>query len=122
MKVVIFGGRDFSNYETAIKVIEKIIDLPNCELIDGRATGADYLNVILSKKYMIKKHDFPADWKKHGKAAGPIRNKQMASFCDLGIGFWDGESAGTMNMYKELRRQGKGIYLFDYNGNNILGE
>lgn len=40
---------------------------------------------------------FEADWNKHGKAAGPIRNKEMVSESDGLIAFWDGKSRGTKN-------------------------
>lgn len=38
---------------------------------------------------------FDADWDKHGKAAGPIRNREMINEADELISFWDGESRGT---------------------------
>lgn len=43
---------------------------------------------------------FSADWEKHGKAAGPIRNRDMLkSGADLVIAFrMDGESRGTDDM------------------------
>lgn len=54
--------------------------------------------------------DCPADWKAHGRAAGPRRNAEMAEMIDphgdLAIGFWDGQSRGTWNMIKTLNRRG----------------
>ena len=41
---------------------------------------------------------FPADWDKYGKAAGFIRNEQMAQNADALVVFWDGKSRGTKNM------------------------
>lgn len=49
-------------------------------LIHGDAKGADRLSEIALKGYFHGGFEvlrFPADWDKHGKAAGPIRNKQM---------------------------------------------
>jgi hypothetical protein len=37
------------------------------------------------------------DWAKHGRAAGPIRNKLIISDADYVIAFWDGKSTGTLS-------------------------
>ena len=42
--------------------------------------------------------EFPADWERHGKAAGYIRNREMAQNADALVAFWDGESRGTKSM------------------------
>ena len=46
--------------------------------------------------YAVEKYH--ADWNRDGKAAGPIRNTQMAKVADALIAFWDGNSRGTQNM------------------------
>lgn len=38
---------------------------------------------------------YEADWGKHGKAAGPIRNSKMIADADALVAFWDGKSRGT---------------------------
>lgn len=47
-----------------------------------------------------------ADWKKHGKAAGPIRNRQMAEYADALVLIWDGKSRGSKNMLEEAQKRG----------------
>lgn len=56
---------------------------------------------------------FPADWKTHGKAAGPIRNREMAEAgADALLALWDGESKGTSSMIQEAVRAGiKHFYI-----------
>ena len=49
---------------------------------------------------------FPADWEHHGKAAGPIRNAEMAEVADALIAFWDGQSRGTKSMIDLAKRKG----------------
>lgn len=53
---------------------------------------------------------FPADWKQYGKAAGPIRNKQMLDEGqpDLVLCFHDDieKSKGTKNMYELAKARG----------------
>ena len=54
---------------------------------------------------------FQADWDRHGKAAGPIRNAQMAVYAAEEPGgalllIWDGKSRGSRSMLKEARIAG----------------
>src|SRR5690606_23597523 len=49
----------------------------------------------------------PEDWDKHGKAAGPIRNREMAQAgADLCLAFPLGESRGTWNCVNECKKAG----------------
>ena len=61
---------------------------------------------------------FPAEWDKYGKAAGPIRNEQMAKYAseaDRGIlvAFPVGESKGTRNMIKLARQYGLEVEVIE---------
>ena len=99
MKVIIAGGRDFDNYEKLKLVCDfTLVSSADIEIVSGGCKGADLLGERYAKEnnYPIKR--FNADWDKHGKAAGPIRNKQMSEYADALICFWDGESKGTKNM------------------------
>lgn len=54
---------------------------------------------------------FPADWDRRGRAAGRIRNREMAKHADALIAVWDGESRGTANMILEAHRAGLKVYV-----------
>lgn len=78
-------------------------------LISGDARGADtYADVIGQLLgFTIERH--PADWDTHGRAAGPIRNREMlASGVDHCIAFHDdlGVSRGTRDMVEQVERAG----------------
>lgn len=45
--------------------------------------GADRFAVVFAKKLDAKTLWFPADWKKHGRAAGFIRNTDIAKESDV---------------------------------------
>jgi hypothetical protein len=99
MKVIIAGGRDFNDYKLLCKVCDHMLqNQTEIEIVSGKAKGADALGERYAKErgYPIK--PFPANWKKFGNMAGPIRNEQMAVYGDALIAFWDGESSGTRNM------------------------
>jgi hypothetical protein len=59
---------------------------------------------------------FPADWDQHGKAAGPIRNREMAEYADELIALWDGKSRGTKNMIDEMLKVGKPVHIYPIMG------
>jgi hypothetical protein len=46
-------------------------------------TGADRFAVMLSEKYDTRCKWYPAEWKKHGRAAGFIRNTYIANDSDI---------------------------------------
>ena len=57
---------------------------------------------------------YPADWERHGRAAGPIRNEEMAEVSDALIAFWDGKSRGTKSMIEIARRKGLQVAVVRY--------
>jgi hypothetical protein len=78
MRLLVCGGRDFSDTESAYKVLDAMhralgIDV----LIEGNARGADRIAGYWARRNGVANLKFPADWGAHGKAAGPIRNQQM---------------------------------------------
>src|SRR5699024_491893 len=117
-KVVIFGSRDFDDYEYFAEKLEDIFyerDLKNIkvEIVEGGARGADRLARNFAHDNDTEYTTFPADWDKHGRSAGHIRNAEMAGYCDWGIGFWDGESKGTEGMIKQMKRLDKEVIVIN---------
>ena len=49
------------------------------------------------------------------KAAGMVRNAEMAKCSDALIAFWDGESSGTRHMINFARKRGLDISIIDLN-------
>ena len=69
-----------------------------------------------AKENNIPFKEFRADWGKHGRAAGPIRNQEMADFVKNGdcllIAFWDYESRGTRSMIEIAHKERIQTYIF----------
>jgi hypothetical protein len=59
---------------------------------------------------------FPADWNTHGKAAGPIRNRQMLKEGkpDVVLAFHEdlGRSKGTADMVRAAKAAGIAVKVF----------
>lgn len=78
--VIVGGSRSIGGmyYKTIRNYLDKRVeDFPDIELFVGDAKGADYLAEKWADRYWYVRHIFRADWEEHGKAAGPIRNKEM---------------------------------------------
>lgn len=98
MRICVCGGRDYNDREKLWRVMDtaKAI-MPNFTLIHGDAKGADSLADDWARHREINVERFPADWDKHKRAAGPIRNRQMiASGIDLLIAFPGGRGTADM--------------------------
>lgn len=107
MNLVVFGGRDFNNYEllkTTIESTKAFREGKITHVVCGMAQGADLLGKRWAEEQGLEVIKRPADWDRYGKAAGAIRNREMAEISDGGIGFWDGKSTGTNNMINNLKK------------------
>jgi hypothetical protein len=90
---LVTGSRKYSNYPELCKGISIIIDdlarqgAKEITFLQGGAPGADtkaveFINIVEKSVFKltgvkIRYKTFTPDWKTHGKAAGPLRNKQM---------------------------------------------
>lgn len=91
------------------------IDLLNITIINGKCkTGADKMGELLAEAMDYPIKYFPADWNKHGKSAGVIRNEEMAIITDRALIFWDGKSKGTKDMINRLIKHKKPFTIIDY--------
>lgn len=124
-KIIVAGGRDFDDYDMLYKKLNHLLrvydeywflpDLTTIELVSGGAKGADKLGEEFAEEELcVHSKVFPADWNKHGKAAGPKRNEQMAKYADVCICFWNGESKGTKNMIDNALKYGLELHVFRY--------
>lgn len=93
MRVLICGGRDWANPEKlpegyqhlaaemkqqSFDFLDELHEARNITVvIEGEARGADTIAREWAESRGITVEKYPADWKRYGKAAGPIRNKQM---------------------------------------------
>lgn len=110
MKCIIAGSRTIGDYPLLLKAIERS-GFSITEVICGEAIGVDKLGRQWAIANDIPIISMPANWNLHKKAAGPIRNKQMADVADACIALWDGKSPGTRNMIDNMIKQNKPYYL-----------
>lgn len=119
MRVLVCGGRDYNDYDYVRHVLYDFCDthgladneykMPNgITIIHGGAKGADHLADQWAVVNWVPIEEYKADWDKHGKAAGPIRNQQMLDTgVDYVIAFPGGR--GTEHMKKIARKAGVSV-------------
>jgi hypothetical protein len=111
VKVIIAGSRELNDYEF-IKSKIKETKFEITEIVSGGARGVDSLGERYAKENNIPVKVFPADWTKFGKAAGPIRNKEMADYGDSLIAFPVDGGRGTSNMIDTMRKLHKPVEVW----------
>ncbi len=107
MKLLVCGGRDYLDAELVGIVLDRIHkETPITLLIQGGAMGADSLARAWARRMGVENRTFEADWNKHGKGAGPIRNLQMLTEGrpDMVVAFPGGR--GTTNMVDQAHLAG----------------
>ena len=112
MKVIIAGSRTITDYQVVEEAIKES-GFNIVEVVSGKAKGIDRLGELYAELNDLYIKPFWADWHRYGKAAGPIRNKNMADYADGLIAIWDGQSRGTKNMIDIARSKGLKIYVKD---------
>lgn len=119
MRCVIAGGRDIEDMSALIAALDACPWSHEIrEVVSGGARGADALGERLAHRRRWHVTIFRADWEGEGKAAGPLRNRRMATYaarCPAGgglVALWDGKSKGTKNMIAEAKRAGLRVFVW----------
>jgi len=106
-RIIIAGHRRYDNYKQFkhyVSQILKNIDHTKLCLISGDAPGADTLTIQYARDNCIPVLVIGADWKLHGKSAGPKRNLLMAQQATHLIAFLAPGSKGTKSMINIAKR------------------
>ena len=110
MRLLVCGTRTYSDEFFMFARLDELHSKHNITVvIEGEAKGADKMARKWAEQNNIPVSRFPARWGKFGRAAGPIRNKQMltegqpdmvAAFIDKPLG----QTIGTLNMINQASK------------------
>jgi hypothetical protein len=119
MRLLVCGGRNYADYFFLVNTLNTVDEIcgPIRSLIQGEASGADALAACWATMRRIHIAGFPAEWSRHGRNAGPIRNQLMLDVGkpNLVIAFPGG--LGTANMVSKAKLAGvKTISVGGING------
>lgn len=107
--LIVFGTRTFADSELlSAKLDHYTAALGKLVVVTGGADGADTLADRWASDRKHTRMIFYADWDKHGKAAGPIRNQEMIDHVltkpvRYAVCFWDGSSRGSADMIARVK-------------------
>lgn len=109
MRVIVAGSREISDFDEVAQAIEDS-GFEVTELVSGCARGVDTLGEQWAEARGIPVKPFPADWDKHGKGAGHIRNREMSLYGDALVALVPADSErhparGTRNMIAQAEKQ-----------------
>lgn len=119
MRVLVCGGRNFSNRALLFARLDDLLnmqgifkDVPEriTVLIHGAQRGADICADLWARTNGIKIEKYPAMWRMYGPFAGPMRNALMISQGRPRIGVAFPGNKGTADMVNKLKLAGIKTY------------
>lgn len=116
VRVLVCGGRDFTDRDFVWWCLDTLNAKKTIELvIHGCAAGADtFAEQWASQKVgECTAYGVPADWKKHGNRAGPIRNRLMLELGKPSLVLAFDGGAGTRDMCAAATAAGVRVLFAD---------
>lgn len=116
-RILITGSRYWGDARTINgAILEHIegLDPREVTVVHGSAPGADSLAAYAAECYVTNVEAYPADWRTHGKAAGPIRNQKMVDLgADVCLAFPEAGSRGTWDCVKRAKAAGIPVRIYE---------
>ena len=110
MRTIVAGSRSITDYNTVLEAMYKS-GFIFTEVVSGTARGVDKLGELIALDFGIPIVRFIPNWDKYGRAAGHIRNAEMAEYADALVAVWDGYSAGTKSMINIANKLNLAVYI-----------
>jgi hypothetical protein len=121
IRALLCGSRDWDKpvpIDVIVGGLARVYGPEKVTIIEGQARGADLMAAGAAMRHGVDHEPFPADWKGHGKAAGPIRNRLMLTEGKPDVVFafkddfdWTLERGGTENMVRIAKEAGVPVYV-----------
>lgn len=109
MKLIICGGRDYRLTKYDWRILNGLhLLLKFTEIVSGGCSGVDKDGESWAEANKIPVKQFLPNWDDEGRAAGPIRNQQMADYADACICFPGGR--GTLDMKRKAFHKGLKVW------------
>lgn len=108
-RVAIVGSRDWATPEQ-VRTYVNTLPLTSV-VVSGDGGIVDRVAVAAAQSRGLPTLVYPADWRRYGRRAGPMRNSQIVASCDRVVAFHDGHSPGTADMIRKAHAAGLPVDL-----------
>ena len=110
VKLAIVGSRNYGDEKypqirKEVGLLKRKYEIT--EIITGGARGIDTLAARYAREENIPLTIIRPDWKKYGRSAGILRNKEIVNACDILLAVWNGASPGTEDTIQKISCAGK---------------
>lgn len=109
MRLCISGSRGIAETKAAEIVYNYVTTNPITSVNVGDARGVDSAAKLVCNELAIATTIHKADWHKHGRGAGFVRNFEMSLESDKLLAIWDGKSPGTKHMIQIMEKANKPV-------------
>ncbi len=119
--ILVTGSRSYTDKDKVAQVLNRFNKSRYAMkvIVGDCPTGADKFVRDWCGENEVECQVFTADWDKHGRAAGPIRNKKMvAAKPDRVLAFFSGASRGTKDCVKQAIKDGINVIEFGKSRDN----
>lgn len=114
-RILVTGSRHWADRYTVEVAIRRAVlrsGTTEAVVVHGGADGADACAGVSAVAMGLREEIHPADWKAHGKGAGPIRNAAMVALgADVCLAFPMPGSRGTWDCVQRARAAGIPVVL-----------
>jgi hypothetical protein len=117
--ILVTGDRNWTNESVIRRILSRFPK--GTIVVHGNARGADSIAGKIAYELQMDVRPYRADWEKYGRAAGPIRNRQMytTEHPDVVLAFHENieQSKGTKDMIGIAKKGNTPVILY----NGVLG-
>jgi hypothetical protein len=113
VRILVTGSREWTDWQLTSKALLDAtlgVDWRKVTLVHGDCpSGLDRMADQLARSMGMTPEPHPADWDRHGRAAGPIRNQEMVDLgADICLAFFHpaAENRGTSDCAARAKRAG----------------
>ena len=114
-RILITGSRDWTDVDLIFDALNAVLGKVGTDItvVHGGARGADNLAGTWASIHEITEEIHRADWEKHGKRAGMVRNAVMVNKgADICLAFIRNESPGATMAAGLAEKAGIPVYRF----------
>lgn len=116
LRILVTGSRSWTDRDAIRRALEATLeqcagdcfeDISEVTVVHGAARGADRIAGEIAAELGCTVESHPADWSRHGRNAGPIRNVEMIRLgADILLAFPMGPSVGTRHCMATAKAAG----------------